>query len=46
LRRESVGVGVKGAVGTNHDERHLTGVGFGAKEAAAKYGKEAKKKGL
>jgi len=28
----------------NHDERHLTGVGFEAKEAAAPYGKGAKRR--
>jgi hypothetical protein len=28
----------------NQDERHLTGVGFEAKEAAAPYGKGVKKK--
>jgi hypothetical protein len=28
----------------NHDERHLTGVGFEAKEAPAPYGKGVKKK--
>ena len=29
----------------NHDERHLTGVGSEAKEAAAPYGKVVRKKG-
>jgi len=30
---------VEKAVGMNHDERHLTGVGIEAKEAPATYGK-------
>jgi hypothetical protein len=34
-----VGVGVKVAVGMDKEGRHLTGVGFEAKEAAAPYGK-------
>jgi hypothetical protein len=32
------------AVGMDQDERHLTGVGFEAKEAPAPYGKGAKRK--
>jgi hypothetical protein len=38
-----VGGGKKAAV-VKQDDRHLTGVGFDVREAAAKYGKERKKK--
>jgi hypothetical protein len=37
-------VGGKEAVKMNQNERHLTGVGFEAKEAAARYGELVKKK--
>jgi hypothetical protein len=40
MRRERGGVGAKEAVRMDRDERHLTGVGFEAKEAAVPYGKE------
>jgi hypothetical protein len=44
LRREEVRVGGKRAVKMNEDERHLTRVGFQIREAAAKHGKEGKRK--
>ena len=44
MRSERGGVGVKVAVGMDKDGRHLTGVGFEAKEAAAPYGKGLRKK--
>jgi hypothetical protein len=44
LRTEGVRVGGKRAVKMNQDERHLTWVGFQIREAAARYGKEGKKK--
>jgi hypothetical protein len=37
-------VGGEKAVGMNHDERYLTGVGFETKEAPAPYGKGLRKK--
>jgi len=39
LRREGVAAGGGEAARMDEDERHLTGVGFEAKEAAAPYGK-------
>jgi hypothetical protein len=39
LRSESGRVGVKGTVGMDENDRHLTGVGLEAKEAAGPYGK-------